>query len=99
MEYINFMNMSSINAGGSNYFDQRLIDNATRYFNDPVNNLPVYYDPAIDTDGKYKYCGNTDWSKELYKTGAVSQINASLSGGSEKTRYYMSYGLWTRMVF
>lgn len=92
MQYINYMNMASINAGGSNYFDERLIQNATNYFNDPVNNLPVYFDPAIDLDGKYKYCGNTDWSKELYKTGALHQINASVSGGTENTKYYFSYG-------
>ncbi|HAZ03064.1 MAG TPA: SusC/RagA family TonB-linked outer membrane protein [Prolixibacteraceae bacterium] len=92
MQYITYMNTASVNAGGSNYFDQRLIDNATKYYNDPTNNLPVYYDPAIDTDGKYKYCGNTNWTKELYKSGALKQINTNLSGGTEKTRYYISYG-------
>lgn len=91
-EYITYMNTASKNAGGSNYFDQRLMDYALKYYNDPKNNLPVYYDPAIDTDGKYKYAGNTDWAKELYKSGTLMQINSSLSGGSEKTQYYVSYG-------
>ncbi len=91
-EYITYMNTASINAGGSNYFDQRLMDNALKYYNDPKNNSPVYYDPSIDTNGKYNYCGNTDWAKELYQNGTLKQINASLSGGTKKSNYYMSYG-------
>jgi len=91
-QYINYMNTSSINAGGSNYFDQRLMDNAKKYYDDPAHNLPVYYDPAIDLNGKYNYCGNTNWAKELYKNGGLKQLNVSLSGGSEKTKYYVSYG-------
>jgi TonB-linked SusC/RagA family outer membrane protein len=91
-QYITYMNTASTNAGGSNYFDQRLMDNAKKYYDDPKNNLPVYYDPNIDTDGKYKYCGNTNWTRELYKSGIVKQINASLSGGSQKTSYFVSYG-------
>lgn len=98
-QYIDYMNMSSINAGGSNYFDDRLIQNALNYYNDPVNNLPVYFDPAIDLDGKYKYCGNTDWAKELYKTGALHQINASISGGTDNTKYYFSYGYMKQLGF
>jgi TonB-linked SusC/RagA family outer membrane protein len=91
-QYITYMNTASKNAGGGDYFDQRLMQYAKAYYDDPVNNLPVYYDPAIDTDGKYKYAGNTDWAKELYKNGLLTQVNASLSGGSEKVQYYASYG-------
>lgn len=91
-EYITYMNTASRNAGGSNYFDQRLMDHALRYYEDTENNLPVYYDPEIDTDGKYKYAGNTDWAKELYKSGTLKQVNANISGGSDKTQYYVSYG-------
>jgi TonB-linked SusC/RagA family outer membrane protein len=98
-EYITYMNTASKNAGGSNYFDQRLMDHALKYYEDPVNNLPVYYDPAIDTDGKYKYCDNTDWAKELYKNSALSQINANISGGTDKTQYYVSYGFMNQGGF
>lgn len=91
-QYVNYMNTASVNAGGSNYFDQRTMDNTKKYYDDPKNNLPVYYDPSVDTDGKYRYCGNTNWAKELYKSGAVKQINSSLSGGTEKSRYFVSYG-------
>ncbi len=98
-EYITYMNTASINAGGSNYFDQRLMNYALKYYEDPKNNLPVYYDPEIDTDGKYNYCGNTNWAKELYKNGTVKQANASLSGGSQKSRYYISYGFMQQNGF
>ncbi|MFA5329811.1 MAG: TonB-dependent receptor [Prolixibacteraceae bacterium] len=91
-QYITYMNTASVNAGGSNYFDDRLMEYAKKYYDDPENNQPVFYDPAIDTDGKYRYCGNTNWAKELYKRGALKQINSSLSGGTEKSRYYISYG-------
>lgn len=98
-QYVNYMNIASVNAGGSNYFDQRTMDNTKKYYDDPVNNLPVYYDPAIDTDGKYRYCGNTNWAKELYKSGALKQINSSLTGGTEKSRYYISYGFMQQEGF
>jgi TonB-linked SusC/RagA family outer membrane protein len=91
-EYITYMNTASKNAGGSNYFDQRLMDHALAYYEDPGNNMPVYYDPGIDTNGKYNYCGNTDWADELYKNGAMKQVNASISGGTERSGYYISYG-------
>lgn len=91
-QYVTYMNTASVNAGGSNYFDNRVMEYTKKYYDDPENNLPVFYDPAIDTDGKYKYSGNTNWAKELYKSGALKQINSSLSGGTEKSRYYISYG-------
>ena len=91
-QYVTYMNTASKNAGGGDYFDQRLMQHVKAYYDDPVNNLPVYYDPAIDTDGKYRYAGNTDWAKELYQSGSLSQVNASLSGGTEKVHYYASYG-------
>ncbi|MBN2611988.1 MAG: TonB-dependent receptor [Bacteroidales bacterium] len=91
-QYVTYMNTASVNAGGSNYFDDRVMEHTKKYYDDPENNLPVFYDPAIDTDGKYKYSGNTNWAKELYKNGALKQINSSLSGGTEKSRYYISYG-------
>ncbi len=91
-QYVNYMNTASVNAGGSNYFDDRTMSYVKKYYDDPKNNLPVYYDPTIDTDGKYNYCGNTNWAKELYKSGSIGQINANLSGGTDKYKYYVSYG-------
>jgi len=98
-QYVNYMNTASVNAGGSNYFDERLVQNVKKYYDDPKNNLPVYYDPAIDLDGKYKYCGNTNWTKELYKSGALETLDATLSGGAEKMKYYASYGFMRQKGF
>lgn len=98
-EYITYMNLASKNAGGGDYFDQRLMKYAKAYYDDPVNNLPVYYEPAIDTDGKYKYAGNTDWTKELYKNATLQQYNVNLQGGSETVRYYVSYGFMNQGGF
>ncbi|SEA36653.1 TonB-linked outer membrane protein, SusC/RagA family [Arachidicoccus rhizosphaerae] len=92
LEYINYMDTASINAGNGAYFSQRIRDGVTAYYNDPANNPYVLYDPSIDISGYYTYVGNTDWTDALYKSGSLQQNNISLSGGSEKTSYYMSYG-------
>ncbi len=34
--------------------------------------------------------GNTDWQKEVYKTGILQDHNISFSGGSENSRYFIS---------
>lgn len=92
LDYINYMDTASINAGAGPFFSQRIRDGVEAYFNDPVNNQPVIYDPAIDK-GYYQYVGNTDWAEELYRPGIMQQHNLSLSGGSNDVSYYVSYGL------
>ncbi|MBZ4192150.1 SusC/RagA family TonB-linked outer membrane protein [Niabella beijingensis] len=92
LTYINYMDSANINAGNGAYFSQRIRDGVTAYFNDPVNNPYVLYDPSIDKTGYYTYVGNTDWTSELYKRGSLIQSNVSVSGGSKNTSYYMSYG-------
>ncbi len=34
--------------------------------------------------------GNTDWQKEVYKTGIVQDHNISFSGGTKESRYFIS---------
>lgn len=34
--------------------------------------------------------GNTDWQKEVFKTGIVQDHNVSFSGGSDNSRYFIS---------
>jgi len=61
------------------------------YFNDPVNNLPVYVDPS--NPAKYRYVGNTDWIKEQYSGWAPMQRhNVSLQGGQGATSVIASLG-------
>ena len=37
---------------------------------------------------------NTDWFKEITRTGQYSQSNLSLSGGSENIKYFFSAGYY-----
>jgi TonB-linked SusC/RagA family outer membrane protein len=92
LDYVNLMNLSSRNDGSGDIFSERQVNGIRAYHNDPVNNPSVLYDPLIETDGKYLYVGNTDWADEIYKNGAQQQYNVSVSGGSENSKYFASYG-------
>lgn len=93
LDYVNLMNLSSNNSGSGPIFDDRQVGFIQKYIADPVHNPSVYYDPIVETDGRYGYCGNTDWADVLYKNGGQQQYDISMSGGSENTRYFVSYGL------
>jgi len=93
LDYVNLMNLSAKNSGQGAIFGDRQVGFIQKYNDDPVHNLPVYYDPAIETDGRYGYCGNTDWADVLYRNGGLQQYNINMSGGSDNTRYFVSYGL------
>ncbi|MBC9797424.1 SusC/RagA family TonB-linked outer membrane protein [Sinomicrobium weinanense] len=81
-------------SGGSTAstpFTERDLELATAYFNDPVNNSPVYVDPA--NPSRYRYVGNTDWIDVMYPgTAPMQEHKLSVSGGSEKTSYIASLG-------
>ena len=68
-------------------FSQEYLQELKRRDEDP--SLPkVEIDPAT---GKYVYYDNHDWLKDLYKDSNPSMEHAlSLSGGSEKSSYYVS---------
>ncbi|MGC1392084.1 MAG: TonB-dependent receptor [Bacteroidales bacterium] len=91
-QYLDFTNYANQNTNGTNLFDQRMTNHILAYYNDPTHNSDVFYDPTIDLTGVYNYCANTNWAKVLHKNGSVKQINASITGGSAKTQYYVSYG-------
>lgn len=98
LDYINYMDTASINAGSGAYFSDRIRKGVVAYFNDPVNNQPVLYDPATD-NGYYQYVGNTDWSSELYKPAYQHQHNVSVTGGGNNVSYYLSYGILDQRGF
>lgn len=97
--YVNYMNLINHNAGGANWFDDRLMTYVKNYYFDPDNNPDYFYDPAIDTDGYYYFCGNTDWTDVMYKNSLMQQYGANLRGGSDRTRYYASYGFMDQKGF
>lgn len=92
LDYTNYMNTMSLNANGTPYFDDETTERIKAYYNDPVNNSPVFVH-SQSADNRYTYVGNTDWAKELYRDFfSMSQNNVSISGGDEKTTYRASYG-------
>jgi TonB-linked SusC/RagA family outer membrane protein len=67
MEFLTMKDLAYQNGGGGgHYYNPKVYEYAEKYFNDPVNNSPVFYDPDIDPN-KYQYCGNTNWWDEVYK--------------------------------
>lgn len=97
MEYANYMNAANMTTNGRNYFDDVQMKHITDYYNDPINNLPVYKDPNNPESAggtKYIYCGNEDWMAAMYrKNYPVQNYNVNINGGSEKVTYYTSAGL------
>ena len=74
MEYAHWMNAANNTTSGRDLFSQEEMEHIEAYFYDPVNNLPVFVakDPSSwqygnCQAGKYAYCGNTDWMKEMYQ--------------------------------
>lgn len=89
MDYLTMKDIAYQNSGGSGHYENQLVyDYAEKYFKGTYD-LPVFFDNSYSTY-KYGYCGNTDWWDELYKTSFSQIYNASISGGSERTRYYTS---------
>ena len=94
MEYTQWMNDANTTSNGSNYFDDITMEHVRNYYNDPVNNLPVFHHPD-DAASKYRYCGNTDWYEALNKTSyPMQQYNISVQGGSETAKYMTSAGMF-----
>ena len=91
LDYLRMIDIAYQNSGGSgHYFNSLVYSYAEKYANRTYDQ-PVFYDKAYSAT-KYGYCGNTDWWNELYKTSFSQIYNASISGGSEKTSYYVSLG-------
>lgn len=91
LDYLRMIDIAYQNSGGSgHYFNPLVYSYAEKYANGTYDQ-PVFYDKTYNAS-KYGYCGNTDWWNELYKTSFSQIYNASISGGSEKTSYYVSLG-------
>ena len=94
MEYTQWMNDANMTSNGSNYFDDITMEHVRNYYNDPVNNLPVFHHPD-DSPSKYRYAGNTDWYEALNKKSyPMQQYNISVQGGSETAKYMTSAGMF-----
>ncbi|MBL7972867.1 MAG: TonB-dependent receptor [Prolixibacteraceae bacterium] len=86
---------------GDYYFSDRFLAALDAHIADPENNPAI----LVDTEGiqspnytpnnpGWAYVGNTDWINEFYKSAAfMQQHNLNISGGSEKSSYYLSAGI------
>lgn len=92
LEYINFYDEAQINSGGSAEYTGLRRQMIEDYFYGRRTD-PTYIDPS-NTDGKYSYCANNDWWDSLYKTSFNQNYNISVNGGTGKTTYYASVGLF-----
>ncbi|MEG2606347.1 MAG: TonB-dependent receptor [Mucinivorans sp.] len=94
VEYMNYMNLVETNSGGSPMFSPKIMDLATAYYNDPINNSSVYWDRSSITNNRYTYVGNTDWVNETIRPYSINQMyNIDINGGSKNTTYYASFGI------
>lgn len=60
-------------------------------YNTAVGAKPFYKDSEV---ADFIKNGGTDWQKEIYRTVIGQQYDLGISGGSEKTNYYISAGYY-----
>jgi TonB-linked SusC/RagA family outer membrane protein len=76
---------------GQDFYSQADLDYAQQRSADP--SLPAVVVAPTTSGSTYKYFGNTDWYKEMYrKRQSQSQHNLSLAGGTDRFDYYVSGG-------
>lgn len=86
---------------GDFYFSDRFIAAVDAHIADPEHNPAVLLDTEAIQSPDYTpskpgwaYVGNTDWIHEFYRNAAFTQQhNVSLSGGTAKSKYYLSGAL------
>lgn len=88
-----FFNDASINAGSSPFFGAEQLQRIKDYQSGKIT-ASIVKDPNNPTrwaDGYGYGNANVDWYRAMYKEQAFSQEhNLSLSGGNEKTTFYLS---------
>lgn len=95
LEHALFYNEVSRNAGGADIFSQGTIARIKEYLAGTIK-TQTEPNPAPGVD-QWQYWGaahaNNDWFKIFYKdVQLVQQHNLSLSGGTEKSQYYVGLG-------
>lgn len=97
LDWANYINQVAANAGQQSIYNDTYMHYIKSYYNDPMNNPSVFYDPAandpkhLNDPTAWSYCGNTDWYGETINSLALDQrYNISLQGGTSNTKYYVS---------
>ena len=99
VEYANYWNAAATNAGSSRLYSAEKIAQLQAFINDP-SSVDPWSDPYTTLNAAYENSeygvGNTDYFDLHYKDFAFKQDhNLSVSGGSDKVRYYVSGGAYT----
>lgn len=93
--WANYMNNASLNAGNGRWFSEEYLANLKKAQNDP-DMVKMFRNPAnnqweVWDDTPILPLGNTDWFKEHFdKTSFSQEHNISLTGGTEKYKFYLS---------
>lgn len=97
LAWANYINQVAANAGQQPVYNDTYMSYVEAYYNDPINNSSVFYDPAandpkhLNDPTAWSYCGNTDWYGETINSLALDQrYNISMQGGTENTKYFVS---------
>ena len=92
LDFVNYKNQATINAGAGQYYSDAFIARVKNYLANPTPENSVFTPENTTNDpGRYGYCGNTDWYRASNKTNATfSQHSVGISGGTDKTSYYSS---------
>jgi hypothetical protein len=68
-------------------------DYSNQYINVPLNNLnAAKYGWVTGATDYYKYANNTDWQKEIFKSGMLNKAHLFIKGGDEIATYNISTG-------
>lgn len=79
LEYVDFKNMSVANRYGSD--ERSLTSGYTSPYGNKAFNLMTRSDGSVV---------DTDWNKEIYRTGIQHSHSVALSGGTDKGQFYIS---------
>jgi TonB-linked SusC/RagA family outer membrane protein len=97
LEYANWWNTITENSGAAPMFSPVVIERIKAYLEDPENAPSTYPDSSNPTRwGRMDQANaNTDWYQVYFKDWAVhQQHNISLRGGTTKSGYFLSAGLY-----
>lgn len=103
--YVNYINQANRNDGASAFFPDEQVERVKLYQQGTLlKEGATEFDPMWTvnpmSNAQYRvrdYWGNTDWLDMLFKDKAFShEHNLSISGGSDKIRYYVSGNYMTK---
>ena len=93
-EWITYMNLAGINQNGRPYWDDFRTEKILAHYNDPSQPAGV---PDPGNPSQWISVANTDWIDVLQRDYYPQQNHTiSVSGGTEKLRYYSSFGYFNQ---